>query len=92
MPGTTEPDVGDVDTLMGTDNVVLEHIAPLCFGCMPGSHDIAARRTVDLDGVTIQIDVTAVVDKVYGTLDERVLDIVAVLLVAGSNPGVLIRE
>ena len=59
---------------------------------MPRCYDIATRRTVDFDGIAIQIDVATIVDKVDGTLDNRILDVVTILLVAGGNPSILIRE
>ena len=69
MPGASEPYIRDVDTLARTDDVVLEHIAPLGVSGVTRSHDVAAAGTVDLQCVAVEIDVTVVVDEVYGTLD-----------------------
>ena len=70
MPRTTQPYVGDVDALARTYDVVLEHIAPLRIGSVAWRNDVAAARTVNLQGVAVQIDVTVVVDEVNCSLDE----------------------
>ena len=92
VPGTSQPYVGDLNAFAGTNDVVHEDIAPLHVGSMAGCHDVATRRTVDFQSVAVQIDVAAIVDEVDGTLDDRVLDVVAVVRGRGGNPGVLIAE
>ena len=92
MPGASQPYVSDVDALARTDDIILEYIAPFGVGSMARCYDVATGGTVDLQGVTVEIDITIVVDEVNGTLDERVLDVVASRRTAGGNPGVLIGE
>ena len=69
VPGTTQPDIGHVDTCTRTDDIILEHIAPLHVGGVARCYDVTTRRTVNLQCITIQIDVSGVIDKVHSTLN-----------------------